>query len=257
MKPRVLAASAAVFLATVSAGSYASAHELFIKPTVISAAAGTPLPLSVVSSHVFMRSQELEAPEDVRAAMVVDGKRTDIPLKADEGSLSYVATVNSPTDKAFFLAATRMPQVWATTPKGTAPATKKTPGAIDAFKIDKFAKTLINDTPDARGFDAVLGDPLEIVPTTNPASARVGDEISIKVLRSGQPLSTLVQATYDGFSTKEDTYAYSTQSKADGTAVVKVTQPGLWMVRVQSSVPEATEEYDRHVTRAVLVFSVK
>jgi hypothetical protein len=29
------------------------------------------------------------------------------------------------------------------------------------------------------------------------------------------------------------------------------------MLRVQDSVPEVTDLYDRHVTRAVLVFSVK
>jgi len=93
--------------------------------------------------------------------------------------------------------------------------------------------------------------------TSNPATAKVGDEIGIKVLSDGKPIATAVNATYDGFSKQMDTYAYATQSKADGTAVVKVTQPGLWMVRVQNAVPEVTNLYDRHVTRAVLVFSVK
>ena len=43
----------------------------------------------------------------------------------------------------------------------------------------------------------------------------------------------------------------------DGTAKVKITQPGVWMVRVQHTVPERNEDYDRYVARAVLLFEVK
>jgi uncharacterized GH25 family protein len=248
---------ALVATAAFSAAKPAAAHELILKSVTISAAAGAQLDFAVLSSHVFMASQELEAPEDIRAGYAVDGKRADVPVRPDEGSLSYVGSIKSPTDKPFYLTATRLPQIWATTPDGSKPATKKTPSASNAFKIDKFEKTLINAAPGVAGFDAVLGDPLEIVLTSNPALAKVGDEIGIKVLASGKPVATTVNATFDGFSKEMDTYAYATQSKSDGTAVVKVTQPGLWMVRVQNSVPEVTDLYDRHVTRAVLVFSVK
>ena len=235
----------------------ASAHELIIKPTLINATVGSQLDFAVLSSHVFITSQEMEAPEDIRAAVAFDGKRADVAVRPDEGSLSYLGQLKVPTDKPFFLTATRLPQIWATTPRGGMQATKQTPGALNAYKIDKFAKTLINAVPDGVGYDAVLGDPLEIVLTENPASVRVGDEIGIKVLANGQPLATIVNATYDEFSKQQDTYAYATQSKADGTAVVKITRAGLWMVRVQNSVQEVTDLYDRHVTRAVVVFSIK
>ena len=39
-------------------------------------------------------------------------------------------------------------------------------------------------------------------------------------------------------------------------AKVKITHPGLWMVRVQHSAPERTDDYDRYVARAVLMFLV-
>ena len=233
------------------------AHELIVKPVAMSATAGAALDFAVLSSHVFITSQELELPEDIRAGYAFDGKRADVPVRPDEGTLTYVGRVTSPTDRPFFLTATRLPQIWATTPEGDRQATKKTPGATNAFKMDKFEKTLVNAAPGAAGFDAVLGDPLEIVLTSNPATADVGGEIGIKVLSSGKPVATTVNATYDGFSSEMDTYAYATQSKADGTAVVKITHAGLWMVRVQNAVSEVTDLYDRHVTRAVLVFSIR
>jgi uncharacterized GH25 family protein len=247
----LLTAAACVVLSAVG-----SAHELIVKPTLMSASAGAQLDFAVLSSHVFITSQELEAPQDIQAGYAFDGKRIQVQVRPDEGSLSYVGTAKSPTDKPFFLTATRHPQIWATTAEGGKQATKKTPGATNAYKIDKFEKTLINAAPGALGFDAVLGDPLEIVLTSNPATAKVGDVIGVQVLADGKPLATTVNATYDGFSKKMDTYAYTTQSKADGTAVVTITHPGLWMVRVQNTLPEVTDLYDRHVTRAVIVFAI-
>jgi len=47
------------------------------------------------------------------------------------------------------------------------------------------------------------------------------------------------------------------QSYKDGLAKVKITQPGIWMVRVQHMAPEHTADYDRYVARAVLLFEVK
>jgi hypothetical protein len=52
--------------------------------------------------------------------------------------MSYLGTLKVPTDKPFFITATRLPQIWAATPEGGKQATKKTPGATNAHKIDKF-----------------------------------------------------------------------------------------------------------------------
>ena len=246
----------AVLAIVVGFSAPVTAHELIVKPAVMSVATGAQLDLAVLSSHIFIASQELEAPGDIRAGFAFDGKRADVAVRPDEGSLSYLGQLKAPTDKPFFLTGTRLPQIWATTAKGGIKATKKTPGASNAYKIDKFAKTLVNASPDGAGYDAVIGDPLEIVLTTNPATAKVGDVIGIKIFADGKPISTTVNATYDGFSKKQDTYAYATQSKADGTAVVKITKSGLWMVRVQNTVSEVTDLFDRHVTRAVVVFAV-
>ena len=136
---RTMALVVALVALTVAAKP-AAAHELIVKPAAMSVAAGSQLGFAVLSSHVFITSQELEVPDDLRAGMVIDGRRTEIQLRPDDGSLSYLGNVDAPTGKPFFLVATRLPQLWATTAKGVVRATNKTPGASNAFKIDKFAK---------------------------------------------------------------------------------------------------------------------
>ena len=59
------------------------------------------------------------------------------------------------------------------------------------------------------------------------------------------------------FRRRENTYAYYTEGHKDGMAKVKITNQGLWMVRVQHTAPERGEDYDRYVARAVLLFEVK
>jgi uncharacterized GH25 family protein len=122
---------------------------------------------------------------------------------------------------------------------------------------EKFAKALVNVGGDDDSFAQPLGDRLEIVPLTNPAGVRAGQEMRVRVLFDGLPVMTRVTATYDGFSPRQDTYAYSTEDVADGRAYVMITRPGLWMVRVEHQIAEAKPTHERYVARAVLVFEVK
>jgi len=242
-------------VAGVSEAAYA--HEFIAKPGAMTVQPGAELPVAGLSSHVFLISQELEAPKDVKVGFYVDGKRTDIAVKPNQKTLAYDGTVTAPTSATFIVTGVRLPQIWATTPEGLKQITVKTAGATNSYKIEKFSKALVNVTPADNGFSTVIGDTLEIAPVTNPATVRPGDEMTVEVLFKGQPLTTNIYATYDGFSKEENTYAYYTEGHKDGTAKVKITQPGIWMVRVQHSVPEHSEDYDRYVVRAVLLFEVK
>lgn len=235
----------------------AQAHELIVKPETMTVKAGADLQAAALSTHVFLISQELEAAKDVKVGYYADGKRSDIAVKPNDKTLAYEGRLTAPSSATFIVTGARLPQIWATTSEGLKQATRKTPGASDPYKIEKFAKALINVTPADSGFSTVIGDTLEIVPLTNPATVNPGDELTVKVLFKGQPLATNIYATHDGFSQEENTYAYYTEGHKDGTAKVKITHPGAWMVRVQHTVPERTEDYDRYVARAVLLFEVK
>ena len=102
----------------------------------------------------------------------------------------------------------------------------------------------------------MLYEVITIIPLSDPAATVPGKEIKIKVLYDGKPLSTKVYATYDGFSSHSGTYAYFTETDAEGIAPVKITHPGLWMVRVEHKIDEPTEDYDDYNFRSVLVFGI-
>jgi uncharacterized GH25 family protein len=252
----VLAAASSSLLCAAAA---AHAHEFIVTPSAASVKAGAPLTVSVISSHVFMKGEELEKTEDVRVGVLTpaDGKREKVAVRPDEKNLIHAGTVSAPTDGTFLVIGKRAGQIWANTPEGDKQVPKKAPGMTNARLIEKFDKTLVNLSPSDDGYKTLIGDRLEIVPLTNPATVKVGDEIAVRVVFDKQPLTAPVFATYDGFSTEENTYAYYTEGRDDGTAKVKITHPGLWMVRVEHKTPEKTETHDTYVARAVLVFAVK
>ena len=248
---------AGVLAIFVCLSNTAGAHEFIARPATMTAAAGSELAVAGLSSHIFLISQELEAAKDVKIGVWASGKHTEVSLTQNEKSLSHDGVLKAPTSATFIISGARLPQIWATTPEGAKQATRSTPGATNPYKIEKFSKALVNVTPADNGYSAVIGDALEIVPLANPAALKMGDELPVKVLYRGQPLTTNVFATYDGFSKEENTYAYYTEGHGDGTAKVKITHPGVWMVRVQHATPERTDDYDRYVGRAVLLFEVK
>ena len=128
-----------------------------------------------------------------------------------------------------------------TTHGGKAVSKKGLTGVIKSGKYEKFSKTLLPVGGKTEGFDRVVGQQLEIMPVTDPATLHPGDEMKVRVLFEGKPLATPIYAGYDGFSKHQNTYAYYTEDcDDDGTASVAITAPGLWMVRVQHKVHEPT-----------------
>ena len=160
----------------------AHAHEFIAKPGAMTVQADAELPVDGLSSHVFLISQELEAPKDVKVGFYANGKRTDIAVKPNEKTLAYDGSVTAPSSATFIVTGARLPQIWATTPEGLKQITRKIAGATNPYKIEKFSKALVNVTPADNGFSTVIGDTLEIVPVTNPATVRPSDEMTVRVL---------------------------------------------------------------------------
>src|SRR5262249_19518153 len=123
------------------------AHEFIAKPGAMTVQAGAELEVAGLSSHVFLNSQELEPPKDVKVGVYANGKPTDIAVKPNEKTLAYDGAVTAPSSATFIVTGARLPQIWATTPEGLKQITGKTAGATNPYKIEKFSKALVNVTP--------------------------------------------------------------------------------------------------------------
>ncbi len=240
----------------VLAGLPAAAHEFIVVPQAWeSYAPGQELPLTVVSSHVFMKSEELENPANVQVSY--QGK--DIPLAADEALASFTGRATLAGPGAALLSGHRLGEVWSKTPKGVLKGDRSSlSGVVWSRKYEKFCKTLLPVGGSSQGWDARTGDELEIVPLNDPLALHPGEMLEVQILHKGKPVSPeAVTATYDGFTDAANSYAWFTEPYGDGKALVKISAPGLWMVRVQLVVDEKGANYEQHAMRAVLAFPVR
>jgi len=127
-------------------------------------------------------------------------------------------------------------------------------------RYSRYVKTLVQvGRQPADSIDDVIGQRIEIVPTTNPYKLKVGDSLQVRVLFEGQPLrNALVSATYAGYTDKPDTYAQGVRTDREGKAVFRLTHPGAWMVRTVHMVPlQGSQEADWESFWASLTFEVQ
>lgn len=133
----------------------------------------------------------------------------------------------------------------------------------DVIFSRNYCKALVNVGKGGGGsYSKILGHGLEIVPLKDPAELRTNDILPLKVLHNGKPLeeSVKVYATYMGFSTEPDVFAYTTwaSSKKEGLAEIRLLQPGIWMVFVNHKLPYPdTKLADVYSCQATLTFEVK
>ena len=81
-----------------------AAHEFIVKPGVTEVAAGAPVPITAISSHVFMVGEELEPADDVAAWVVSGGQRQPVALTPDPEALAYTGSATAPTAGGFLIA---------------------------------------------------------------------------------------------------------------------------------------------------------
>ena len=242
----------------------AFSHELTIKAKDNNMKQGEPFPVTVQSAHKFIVPEEVEVLERVKAGIIEDGKLVESKLTANDPELCIDFTV-TPKDLSgsVILVAIKDGEVWSITNQGGKTGSRNELEAqglkvLRSTKNDKYAKAFYNTSANDANYSQVLGHPLEIIPVTNPANAKVGEYFDVKILLNGQPYTGPVWATYDGFVKEyENTYAYYTEAE-NGEAHVKITAPGWWGIRAyQGDLPGVDGEYDAFTLRAFALFEVK
>lgn len=227
----------------------AGAHEFIIKPAQLRVESGAKLPFNILATHVFMVSEEVEPVNTVKAWLIEGDKSTPVALKENHILETIDGVVRANQKGTAILVAQLQEPIETTKAEGTSRSQR--------IKREKFAKALITVTTDDENYKKALGHKLEIVPVSNVTRARAGDDLSFRILLDGKPLKGQVYATYDGFSRRYMTFAYATETLDDGLAYVKVTSPGVWIVRVEKRLEANHKDYDLLSLKATLVFSVQ
>lgn len=248
-------------LCLLGAADLASAHEFIAKPDKTQAAKGETVGVQAQASHVFMISEEAEPAETVVLELVQGGETLPVKLAEDGKVKALTGKATLPADGSAMLVGHRLPQIWSDTTEGVLEGGRKALEAqgkkvLKVGKYEKFAKTLINPAAKDDLYKKVVGHDLEIVLLTNPADVRSGSEIKAEVLLNGKPVKAPLGLTYDGYSTEMDQYAEKVETGADGMAVLKVTKPGLWMLRTEYTEKLSDGSADKRNMRATYVFPV-
>jgi uncharacterized GH25 family protein len=120
-------------------------------------------------------------------------------------------------------------------------------GVVMSLYYEQYAKALVNAGGKSdNSFDKKAGHLLEIIPLKNPSGLKTGDLLPVKVLFKGKPARfNKVYATYSGFSTKSDDFAYTTTTNGIGEAEIRILHYGPWLVKADHKIPATDELKDK------------
>ena len=103
----------------------------------------------------------------------------------------------------------------------------------------------------------LLGQKPEILPESNVMKTRVGEEMTFKILLDGKRSNLRSMQPTTALAGRSMTFVYATESLDDGIAYVKVTSPGVWVLRVEKRIETNARDFDLLSLKATLVFSVQ
>ncbi|NIY76818.1 DUF4198 domain-containing protein [Thalassospira sp. HF15] len=254
------ATSMVIGAVTLLIGMSANAHEFIASHTPANAKPGETATLALDSTHQFGLPEEAEGKKDVRATLITTDGKNDIAISVNDDAPNLIGTFDIPKN-AGWISAHRLGVVWSQTPDGwQAGGADEHPDAVTSKRYEKFAKLLTGGQDANELVTQPIGDTLEIVPLRDPRDTKVGEDAEFQILLNGQPLTTSVLATYAGFTETPASWAYATETlnteNGSGIAKVRVSAPGLWIVRVATDVPDAEEGVNGHNIRATLSFAV-
>ena len=207
---------------------------------------------------------DLGRPERMKAFFYLDptGERKEFELKKPdpESSFNEVGVPLELKKEGTYVASAAMkPLFMSVTPEGRKMQSKK--GLSDAIScryVEFFAKAIFHaGKPAGNAYKSTLGQTIEIVPQEDPGLMKAGDYLPVKVFFEGNPIvGEFVYATYVGFSTREE-YAFTTKTDREGIAKIRITNPGIWWVKVPYKRPHHDKsecDVDQYAT--ILTFEI-
>ncbi|CCK79112.1 DUF4198 domain-containing protein [Desulfobacula toluolica] len=179
---------------------------------------GHKYPLAGFLKKSAVETLEITGPEKSNLKFI-----SDMEIKSQE-SIS--------TPGAYVVAATRKAGFYTKTAQGGKQASKENLKNVIACSFSHMCMKAIVNAGDGKGkVDNVIGHPMEILPLKNPVDLNTGDYMPIRVLCNGKPFNGYVFATYAGFSTEKETFAYAAKTDKKGNGKIRILKPGVWMIK--------------------------
>ena len=114
----------------------------------------------------------------------------------------------------------------------------KLPTSNIVRRYAKYAKTIVEFGQGPRAFDRVAGQPLEFVPQADPAAARAGATVRLRLLFQGRPLANArVHAGRAGQKDQSSAIDRELTTSPEGILSLPLDAAGLWNVRTIHIVP--------------------
>ena len=234
----------------------AAAHNVWLNPANHFPQVGETVDIGIGWGHSYPADREDQEMKDGRLEEIAAVGPDGFPVEMVKVS---AALYRLKVDKAgaYLVTVGIQPGFYTMTPKGRKFGDKKK--VEDGIKCTNYhigAKTVLIAGGNAKNLEHAAGQPLELVPLTDPGSLKAGSAFSFKLLFEGKPVSGVsIKAKYAGFDAKikkgEDAhksergkrkpYPCATETDAAGLATITPTQAGYWMVTYSntSAYPDA------------------
>lgn len=175
-----------------------------------------------------------------------------------DGGASVVATTEVTDAGALLVTARYDNGFWTTGADGDVRnVTKRSvPSAKESLWSGKFAKLI---TGPGAPWQAVAGHDLELVPLSDPAEAKLGEALKVRVLFQGKPLPRARVARADGVTQVAEDQVSRFTAGSDGVAEVKIEKAGpQLLVAERAQKPSATpDQASTDLYNATLWFVVR
>ncbi|MEN8249383.1 MAG: DUF4198 domain-containing protein [Bacteroidota bacterium] len=107
-------------------------------------------------------------------------------------------------------------------------------------------------------YNIELGYPIEFIPLENPYAKKVGDDISFKLLRSGNPVADqVVHYSFRSDSNKTSGAESSIRTNKDGIITIPISKAGKWYIATIHMVESSENGVDYESNWATLTFEIK
>lgn len=278
---RVLIAASAAATALMVTTQSLAAHDFWLVPNAFRVADGAALVVRGQTSTRFPTSVAAVTAERVAEARVLGATSDEriADLSVQDKSLVLRSRPATPGQRVVAIAL--VARTSRTTPQALQRylALEGAPALAERYaregrlagsdsltqRTTKVAKTLVEvGSGGPRAFSRGAGHALEFVPVTDPAAARPGDTLAVRVLFRGAPLAeahlhagaALAGAPSDSAAAAGAVPDIMVVTDAGGVARVPVARAGLWNVRTIHAAPASGEARTWDVYFATLVFQV-